>query len=92
MVDPIKSCTEVDLSTPVAWGDQNSANVCPCTCRKRKLILGYKLSYTTQGRLTVNYRYTHRKFQLKFSAVLKDYDLKCAENSKKKNTEQCYRF
>ena len=37
----------------------------------------------TQGRLTVNYRYTHRKFQLKFSALLKDYDLKYAENSKK---------
>ena len=36
-----------------------------------------------QGRLTVNYRYTHRKFQLKFSALLKDYDLKYAENSKK---------
>ena len=34
--------------TPVAnWGDQNSANVCPCTCRKRRLIIGYKLSYTT---------------------------------------------
>ena len=39
-----------------------------------------------QGRLTVNYRYTHRKFQLKFSALLKDYDLKYAENSKKKLT------
>ena len=23
--------------TPVAWGDQNSANVCPCACRKRRL-------------------------------------------------------
>ena len=34
-------------STPVAWGDQNSANVCPCTCRKRRLIIGYKLSNTT---------------------------------------------
>ena len=30
-----------------AWGDQNSANVCPCACRKRRLIMGYKLSYTT---------------------------------------------
>ena len=40
----------------------------------------------TQGRLTVNYRYTHRKFQLKFSALLKDYDLKYAENSKKNLT------
>ena len=38
-----------------------------------------------QGRLTVNYRYTHRKFQLKFSALLKDYVLKYAENSKKKS-------
>ena len=33
--------------TPVAWGDQNSANVCPCTCRKRRLIIRYKLSNTT---------------------------------------------
>ena len=33
--------------TPVAWGDQNSAYVCPCACRKRRLIMGYKLSYTT---------------------------------------------
>ena len=32
---------------PVAWGVQNSANVCPCACRKRLLIMGYKLSYTT---------------------------------------------
>ena len=32
---------------PVAWGDQNSANVCPCACRKRRLIMGYKLSNTT---------------------------------------------
>ena len=39
-----------------------------------------------QGRLTVNYRYMHRKFQLKFSALLKDYDLKYAENSKKNLT------
>ena len=39
-----------------------------------------------QGRLTVNYRYKHRKFQLKFSALLKDYDLKYAENSKKNLT------
>ena len=28
-------------------GDQNSANVCPCKCRKRRLIIGYKLSYIT---------------------------------------------
>ena len=35
------------LMPPVAWGDQNSANVCPCACRKRRLIMGYKLSYTT---------------------------------------------
>ena len=33
---------------PMAWGgDQNSANVCPCACRERRLIMGYKLSYTT---------------------------------------------
>ena len=31
----------------MAWGDHNSANVCPCVCRKRWLIIGYKLSYTT---------------------------------------------
>ena len=31
----------------VAWGDQNLANVCPCTCHKRRLIIGYKLSNTT---------------------------------------------
>ena len=31
----------------VAWGDQNSANVCPCASRKRRLIMWYKLSYTT---------------------------------------------
>ena len=35
------------LRTPVAWGDQNSANVCSCACRKRRLIIGYKLSNTT---------------------------------------------
>ena len=28
-------------------GDQNSANVCPCACRTRRLIMGYKLSYAT---------------------------------------------
>ena len=43
-------------------------------------------TYMVQGRLTVNYRYTHRKFQLKFSALLKDYDLKYAEDSKKNLT------
>ena len=31
----------------MAWGNQNSANACPCACRKRRLIMGYKLSYTT---------------------------------------------
>ena len=36
-----------------------------------------------QGRLTINNRYTHREFNLKFSALLKDYDLKYAENSEK---------
>ena len=45
-----------------------------------------KIGCNGQGRLTVNYRYTHRKFQLKFSALLKDYDLKYAENSKKNLT------
>ena len=33
--------------TPVAWGVQNLANVCLCACRKRRLTMGYKLSYTT---------------------------------------------
>ena len=28
-------------------GDQNSANVCPCVCHKRRLTRGCKLSYTT---------------------------------------------
>ena len=45
-----------------------------------------------QGILTINNRYTHRSFKLKFSALLKDYNLKYAENSKKKLTETCYRF
>ena len=35
-----------------------------------------------QGRLTINNRYTHREFQLKFSALLKDYDLIYGENRK----------
>ena len=34
-------------TSSVAWGDQNSANVCPCACRKRRLFMGYELSYTT---------------------------------------------
>ena len=29
-----------------------------------------------QGRLIINNRYAHREFKLKFSALLKDYDLK----------------
>ena len=32
---------------PCGLGDQNSANVCPCACRKSRLTKGYKLSYTT---------------------------------------------
>ena len=47
----MKHCNRIKpiiiIFTPVAWGDKNSANVCPCTCRKRRLIIGYKLSYTT---------------------------------------------
>ena len=35
------------------------------------------------GRLTINNRYMQHKFKLKFSALLKGYDLKYAENSKK---------
>ena len=37
-----------------------------------KKILYVTIRWFSQGRLTVNYRYTHRKFQLKFSALLKD--------------------
>ena len=37
----------ISIITPVAWGDQNLTNVYPCTCRKRRLIIGYKLSNTT---------------------------------------------
>ena len=37
----------INIIPSVAWGVQNSANVCPCACRKRRLIMGYKLSYTT---------------------------------------------
>ena len=36
-----------ECKAPVAWWDQNSANVCPCTCRKRRLIIAYELSHTT---------------------------------------------
>ena len=32
---------------PCGLGNQNSANDFPCSCRKRRLIVGYKLSYTT---------------------------------------------
>ena len=32
---------------PLRLGDQTSAYVCPCTCRKRRLIMLYILSYTT---------------------------------------------
>ena len=46
----------------------------------------------TQGRLTISNRNTHREIKLKFSALLKDYDLKYAENSKKNVTETCSRF
>ena len=37
-----------------------------------------------QGRSTISNRYTHREMKLKFRALLTDYDLKYAENSKKK--------
>ena len=39
--------TDCAFLPPVAWGNQNSANFCPCACRNRRLIMGYKLSYTT---------------------------------------------
>ena len=34
------------FTSPCGLGDQNSHSVCPCTCRKRRLTKGYKLSYT----------------------------------------------
>ena len=37
----------VVLFNPCGLGDKNSANICPCACRKRRLTKGYKLSYTT---------------------------------------------
>ena len=37
----------------------------------------------SQGRLTINNRYTQREFEFKFSALRKDDDLKYTENSKK---------
>ena len=40
-------CMYVICFSPCGLGDQNSANVCPCACRKRPLIMGYKLSYPT---------------------------------------------
>ena len=39
--------------------------------------------WIVQGRLTINNRYTHCEFKLKFSALLKDNGLKYAANSKK---------
>ena len=32
---------------PCGLGVQNSVNVCPCACCKRRLTKGYKLSHTT---------------------------------------------
>ena len=42
-----KSDDLVGTRSPCGLGVQNSANVCPCACRKRRLTKGYKLSYTT---------------------------------------------
>ena len=42
----------------------------------------YTCVWLGQDRLTVNNRYTHREFKLKFSALLKDYYLKYAEKSR----------
>ena len=44
---------------------------------------GWASGYRKSGRLTINNRYTHREFKLKFRALLKDNDLKYVENSKK---------
>ena len=35
-----------------------------------------------QGRLTINNRYTHHEFKLKFSALLEDYDLNMLKTGK----------
>ena len=32
----------------------------------------FSVGFCAQGRLTINNRYTHREFKLKFSALLKD--------------------
>ena len=62
-------------------------NDLPCTVYGTGMLDGFIIIIIRggrqQGKLTVNNRYTHRKFKLKFSALLKDYDLKYAENTKK---------
>ena len=42
-------CRNILPQSPLWFGlgVQNSANVSPCACRKRRLTKGYKLSYTT---------------------------------------------
>ena len=59
----------------------------PVECSANPCGYGYcnqnHIGCRAQDRLTINNRYTDREFKLKFSALLKDYDLKCAENSKK---------
>ena len=39
--------TSSTLNVPLWLWDKNSANVCPCVCRKWLLIMVYKLSYIT---------------------------------------------
>ena len=39
--------------------------------------------WARQGRLNINNKYMYREFKLKFGALLKDYDHKYTENSKK---------
>ena len=47
-MDGNRYCHRVDsVIYPCGLGDQNSANVCPCACRKRRPTKGYELSYNT---------------------------------------------
>ena len=48
--DVFETAIRTDVFFLLWFGDQNSANVCTCACRKtrtRDITKGYKLSYTT---------------------------------------------
>ena len=47
IINHIIAYNKNNIYLPCGLEDQNSANVCQCACRKRPLIMGYKLSYTT---------------------------------------------